>query len=122
MKGIPWRVIGVVALFLFANGAKAEDLDCNIGPLQRTIGGNEWQVYSCTDGESLVFVSVPHSSAHPFHFLLSDQSGEMQISGEGNGSQIATKAAYDELTQFSDQDRRALIRETRAGTTNPQEN
>jgi len=82
--------------------------------LHRAFGGNDWQIYSCGDGESLVFVSTPQSAAHPFYFLLAYESGAMRLIGEGTGSQVATKAAHDELVQLSDQDRRTLIEETKA--------
>jgi hypothetical protein len=88
--------------------------------LQKAYGGNDWQIFGCDDGESLVFVSTPQSAAHPFYFLLAYESGAMRLIGEGTGSQVATKAANDELAQLSDQDRRILIEETKAVPTSQQ--
>ena len=105
---------GAVFWLLHASSASAQSLTCEVGPLHRAFGGNDWQIYSCGDGESLVFVSTPQSAAHPFYFLLAYESGAMRLIGEGTGSQVATKAAHDELVQLSDQDRRTLIEETKA--------
>jgi hypothetical protein len=120
MKPTSALTLGVLVWLLQNSSVSAQSLQCEVGPVQRAYGGNDWQIYSCDDGESLVFVSTPESTAHPFYFLLAYESGAMSLVGEGTGSKDATKAAHDELARLSDVDRRKLVDETKAVSAPPQ--
>lgn len=72
-------------------------MKCESGPVHRVFGGTSWLVYGCDDGASVVIVSGPDSPASPFYFLLAFSDGAYRITGEGNGDQAATGAAFEEL-------------------------
>ena len=88
---------------------------CNIGPVVRVFGGNEWNIFSCTAPDQLVVVSAPGNPAMPFYFVLYIEDGERRLSGEGNGSKEASAAAYEDLQLIAKSEERiaALIAETR---------
>lgn len=92
-----------------------ESLQCDVGPVTKTYGGSEWLVYSCSDEHSLVFVSAPGSPAMPFYFLSTPAPDGYRLVGEGNGSQEATRPAYEELSRMTEDQRQALLADTRAG-------
>ena len=90
---------------------------CEVGPITRSYGGSEWLVYSCDDEHTLVFVSAPGSPAMPFVFMSFPEGEGYRLYGEGNGSQDATRPAYEVLSQMTEADRNALLAETRAVTS-----
>ena len=97
-------VLVSLILFLFGNSLAEEDntesLNCNVGPATKKFGGTEWQVYSCGDSTTLVFVSSPGNPAMPFYFMTTLEKGERTLKGEGTGSREATAAAYHDLSAF----------------------
>lgn len=93
--------------------AEEENLKCNIGPIVKNYGGNDWAVYSCTDNASAIIVSVAESPAHPFYFMFAKQNADYQLIGEGTGNQSATAAAYAELETFSPVEIEQLVLETK---------
>ena len=92
-----------------------ESAVCDVGPVLKVYGGNEWNVYSCTAPDQLVVVSAPGNPAMPFYFVFYMKDGERRLSGEGNGSKEASGAAYEELKIIADSEEEiaALIAETR---------
>jgi hypothetical protein len=93
--------------------AESPPMDCNNGPVIHAYGGNDWYVYSCSDKQSVVFLSVPESAAHFFYFMFYRDSAGYQLIGEGTGSKVATAAAFEELKTLTACDIAALIAETR---------
>ena len=93
---------------------------CDIGPVLKVYGGNEWNIYSCTTPDQLVVVSAPGNPAMPFYFVLYMKDGERRLTGEGNGSKEASAAAYEELRSIADSEEEiaALIAETRKAHDN----
>src|SRR5690349_16042370 len=69
--------------------AKPQPLKCDIGPVTRTYGATQWQVYSCADQRSVVILSAPGSPAAPFYFMFSPGTDGYRLYGEGTGSKDA---------------------------------
>lgn len=88
-------------------------LDCSVGPLQRSFGGQPWLVYSCADRASIVIASAPDSPASPYYFHVRPAKGGYDISGQGSGSQEAAAAALQDLKVLGDPDIKAIIAATR---------
>jgi hypothetical protein len=84
---------------------KPTPLKCDAGPDKRSIGGNEWLVFACDDGASIVIVSAEGNPASPFVFsFIRDLLGKHHLRGEGNGDKIGSKAAFDELSAWARDD------------------
>ncbi|MBB5766429.1 hypothetical protein GGR67_000459 [Xanthomonas arboricola] len=81
--------------------AKQPELQCNLGPTMEHIGGNDWLVYGCADGKSVVVVAGEPNPASPFVFILTPHANEVDIHGEGTGAKSATQPAYDHLADMS---------------------
>jgi hypothetical protein len=96
-----------------ARSETLEGLSCNIGPVNKTYGGSVWQVYSCSDGKSLVAVAAKGSAASPFHFIFTPDATGYDLKGAGSGNRKATDAAYKDLSALSASDVRALIAATK---------
>ena len=92
----------------------AAPLKCNIGPIAKTYGATQWQVYSCNDQRTVVILSAPGNPAAPFYFMFSPGKDGYRLQGEGTGSKDATAAAYKELQALSAADIVALIEQTKA--------
>ncbi|MGH6979353.1 hypothetical protein D3C86_1565170 [compost metagenome] len=109
-------VAAAIAFALSAQDASAspEPMKCEVGPVSKAYGGSEWLVYGCTDDRTLVFVSAPGSPAMPFWFMSTPSEDGYRLYGEGNGSQDATRPAYDELTKMTEVERDALLTQTKA--------
>lgn len=89
--------------------AQQANLKCTIGPVKKTFGKTPWLVYSCDDGQSVVIVTAPGSSAAPFYFIFS--GGHLR--GEGTGNKAATDAAYNDLQRLTEADIKALVAQTK---------
>ena len=94
-------------------------LQCTTGPIKKKFGDNHWKVYSCNDNKSVIIVSIPGSSAHPFYFLFYAKKDTYQLHGEGTGSRHASGAAYKEIRHFKSKEIRKLVRETKNMTKTP---
>jgi hypothetical protein len=113
--------IGLIAGLAIAwLGAAAQESDkesvaCDVGPVLKVFGGNEWNVFSCSAPDQLVVVYAPGNPAMPFFFVLYMKDGKRKLSGEGTGSKEATAAAYDDLKIIADSEEMiaALIAETK---------
>ena len=111
-------MIATLFITLLAVGTSAEPateqpaLQCNIGPAVKQFGGNQWLVYGCADGHSVVVTAGAPNPATPFVFILTpDGSGGIELHGEGTGAKSATKPAYDSLSSMSSSDLAALFQE-----------
>jgi hypothetical protein len=109
------RAARILAALLIATSgcgsllAQQSNLKCFVGPVKKIYGNTPWLVYSCDDGQSVVIVTAPGSSAAPFYFIFS--GGHLR--GEGTGSKAATDAAYNDLQRLTDADIKALVTQTR---------
>ena len=92
----------------------AESMECDVGPVIRELGGTRWQVTSCSDGRSLVFVTVAGNPAMPFVFIVQRTDEPSKISGEGNGSEEHSAAAFESLRMMKEVDFDALVEATKA--------
>ena len=84
---------------------------CMIGPLTRTIGGNAWLVYACSDGKSIAVVSTPGVAPTWFYYIVSPRGGGYAVSGESSGDKSLTKPVYEELSAMSSDAVAALFKE-----------
>lgn len=88
-------------------------LDCSVGPLARSFGGQPWLVYSCADRKSIVVASAPGNPASPFYFHVRPAQGGFDVAGQGSGSTEATAAAFEDLKALGESDITAIIAATR---------
>jgi hypothetical protein len=93
--------------------AQQANLKCVVGPVKKTFGNTPWLVYSCDDGQSIVIVTAPGSSAAPFYFIFN--GGHLR--GEGTGNKEATDAAYNDLKRLTDVDIQGLIAQAKQVST-----
>ena len=77
------------------------NLTCLAGPAEHKFAEQEWMLYACSDGHSVVAVSGPQSPSNPFLFIFGWSEGKYTLHGEGTGSKAATDAVYDELSKYS---------------------
>jgi hypothetical protein len=87
-------------------------LQCTVGPVEKVFGGNQWNVFSCSDKMTVAIVSTKSSPANPFYFVFYPKGDGYGLSGEGNGQKSATQPAFDELKSLSTVAIRELIAET----------
>jgi hypothetical protein len=94
------------------NEAPAEPghLECNVGSTVERIGGNDWIVHGCADGQSVVVVAGPPNPASPFYFFLMPNADGIVLHGEGTGEKSATAPAYEQLKAMSAEDLACLYR------------
>ena len=77
------------------------NLTCQTGPAEHKFAEQQWMLYACSDGHSVVAVSGPQSPSNPFMFILGWSEGKYSLHGEGTGNKAATDAVYDELSKYS---------------------
>jgi len=111
----------ITAALLLLVAAQAEPITCRAGPVERTFGGSQWDVYACSDGRSVLARAKPGSPADPFYFILADKvEGEgYELYGQGNGDKKASDAAYDELKKLAPAAIVQLHAEATAAAPNP---
>lgn len=113
------------ALALASSGAHAQGpseprITCNRGPVAtKTYGGTSWDVYGCNDNRSVAVVTARGNPALPFYFLFAERNGQYRLSGEGTGRPEFTRKAYEDLTRLTQQDIRALVKETQKAAPRP---
>ena len=105
-----------VAFGLQDAGPQPEPMACEMGPVTRTYGQSGWLVYACADNRTLVFVSAPGNPAMPFVFISTPTPDGYRLQGEGNGSQDATRPAFEDLSRMTEAERNALLAETKAAS------
>jgi hypothetical protein len=101
-----WQVDG-------ASAASTGHLNCNVGPITRTLGNSNWLIFSCDDDKTLIFVASEGSPAAPFYFRASPKQGGYGITGEGTGGKEATDAAYNDISKLSTAEIERLIADTK---------
>lgn len=87
------------------------NLNCKIGPIEKTYGGTKWNVYGCDDKKSLVIVTAPGNPAMPFYFFFLPNKSGYELHGEGTGDKKITDAAYKDLAALTESDIAALAAE-----------
>lgn len=76
--------------------------------------GGDWVVYGCVDGRSVIVVaSLPNPAALFVFIITPDDSGGIELHGEGTGAKSATKPAYDVLGTMSGSDLAVLFQRAR---------
>lgn len=93
--------------------AAESQLNCDVGPVNKTFGGTRWLVYACNDNRSVVAVSAPGNPAMPFYFMFAHNDSGYRLVGEGTGDKKATEAAYQELNKLKDKDIMSLVAEAK---------
>ena len=113
-------MIATVLITLLAAGTPAvaapeqPALQCNIGPATKQLGGNDWLVYGCEDGRSVVVTAAAPNPATPFVFIVTpDGDGGIELHGEGTGAKSATQPAYESLSTMSAAELATLFQQTR---------
>jgi hypothetical protein len=111
-----WQLLTVAIAFSPVVSGQASDqtaapISCMIGPLTKTIGGNAWLVYACSDGKSLAVVSTPNVAPTWFYFIVAPKGDGYAVSGEANGDKSVTKPVFEELAAMSSDAVAALYQE-----------
>ena len=107
-------LLTTVLLLSLAVPALAEPKPCNVGPVARNLGGAKWNVLSCSDGRSLVFVAAKGNPAMPIYFMVQRNEESPKIVGEGNGSKEYSAAAYEEIKKMTATEFDELVEATKA--------
>lgn len=100
-------MIGTLLAVLLAVSTQAEspgeeaELQCHLGPAIKSLGGNDWVVYACADGKSVVVAAGAPNPATPFFFIVRPDGDGIVLYGEGTGDKTATEPAYDRLKDMS---------------------
>lgn len=81
--------------------AEEADLQCHTGPAMKRLAGNDWVVYACADGQSVVVAAGAPNPATPFYFIVRPGEDGIVLYGEGAGDKAATEPAYNELKVMS---------------------
>ncbi|MGH8290209.1 MAG: hypothetical protein ACREV7_14485 [Steroidobacteraceae bacterium] len=101
--------------YAVAQSPAPPDLNCRLGPLQRTFAKVPWHVYGCDDRHSMVIVTAPGNPAMPFYFLFVWTGHGYVLHGEGTGNKAVTDSALSELKAFSEADITRLYAQAVAG-------
>lgn len=64
------------------------ELQCHIGPARKHLGGNDWVVYACADGQSVVVAAGAPNPATPFIFIVRPDGDGIALYGEGTGDKL----------------------------------
>jgi hypothetical protein len=91
----------ILAALLALAAVQAEPIKCKVGPIDRSFGGTEWQVYACDDGRSVLARAKDGNPAAPFFFIVAAKGAAYEVYGEGTGEQAASDAAYAELNKLA---------------------
>ena len=104
-------MFGTALLVLLAASSLTEaepqaevELQCHTGPSTKHLGGNDWLVYACADGHSVVVAAGAPNPATPFFFIIRPDGDRIVLYGEGAGDKSATEPAYNELQAMSASD------------------
>ena len=109
-----FAVLLSLALLAQVGGANAQEvqLNCTIGPVERTFGGTPWVVYGCNDGKSLAIAASADNPANPFVFVIAWEPHGYRVYGEGSGDRNASSPAFDELRAMNREQVSALYSST----------
>jgi len=92
-----------------ANIDATEPLECFTGPVKRNYGNTEWNVYICSDDQSLMLVSVLSRPGQPYMLTFAPCNGIYAVAGEGLEDKAMNAAVTDELQNLSDSEIMELI-------------
>ena len=92
--------------------AKTTHFVCDVGPLNKHLGGSDWQVLSCGDGRTLLFQSLPGKP--PANFSIAIAKDSIERGNESMDNRNLSEAAIAELAGLSHEKLVALIAETEA--------
>jgi len=104
-------VVAMACLALTTVAVAGPDLNCRIGPIEKSYGGTKWLVYGCDDKVSVVVVTAPGNPAMPFYFFFQRDGGGYHLHGEETGDKKFTDTAYKDLSALTDSDIAALSAE-----------
>jgi hypothetical protein len=94
--------------------AGAPEMQCKQGPVLKSIGGSDWNVYACDDQKSVVVTVVKATPQLPFYyFLVTPSNAGVEVVGEGSGSKSVTEPVYQALTKLKSTELAALVAEAR---------
>ena len=88
-----------------------QELKCEIGPAVKSLGGNDWLIYACQDGNSVVVAAGAPNPATPFFFIVRPDGEGITLYGEGTGEKSATEPAYNDLKDLKAADLASLYKE-----------
>lgn len=111
-----WLLLTAAAAFsTVASGQASEPsaapVRCMTGPSTKTIGGNAWLVYACSDGKSLAVVSTPSIAPNWFYYIVAPSGDGYAVSGEASGDKSVTRPVFEELSAMSPDAVAALYKE-----------
>ena len=111
-----WQLLTVTLAFSPLVSGQASDqtappVSCMIGPVTKTIGGNDWLVYACSDGKSLAVVSTPNVAPTWFYYIVAPKGDGYAVRGESSGDKSVTKPVFEELSAMSSDAVAALYQE-----------
>lgn len=120
MRRLVLPALLLASLEAAAQGPSEARITCDRGPFgTKTYGGTAWDLYGCNDNRSIAIVTARGNPGMPFYFLFAERDGQYQLSGEGTGRLEVTRPAYDALRRLSEQDIRALVKETQKAGPRP---
>lgn len=105
--------LALAPLLAVAKESEKASLACDIGPVQRHYGSNDWLVYSCADARSVVVVSATGTSSRLGYFLVSPHGQGVTVAGEGWGKDSAYQPAFQALKGLNAQGLAAMVMETK---------
>ena len=92
----------------------SQPLNCDVGPLEKTIAESKWLLYSCGDGSTLVLITPAGSKSFPFVFSLYRTETGYRLNGEGTGPKSATDPVANVLSSLSAKNIATLIEQTKS--------
>lgn len=101
-------IVLAAAITVFAGPSLAANLNCKAGPVPKSFGGTQWNVYGCDDNASLAIITAAGNPAMPFYFFFTKSGTGYQLHGEGTGSKSVTDAAYKDLSGLTNADIAAM--------------
>lgn len=106
-------LLPTIFLLFLGFSAMAESMRCDVGPVSKNMGGAMWNVLSCSDGRSLVFVTAEGNPAMPFYFMVQRSDESAKIVGEGTGSKEHSAIAYEQIKKMTATDFDELVQATK---------
>jgi len=101
----------VLTMLLWATACGADEaLDCTLGEFSKVYGGLQWQVRGCSDGQSVIVMTVAGNPADPYFFLLRPAGDKVAVAAQGSGDASAAAPARAELERMLARDLLILVR------------
>ena len=107
-----WRLLPAALLLLAlsppAQAQQKPQVKCDIGPVGKRFGGEQWLVYACDDDHTVVVISGPATPAAPYYFVFSPTGAGYKLIGDGSGAKAPAAAAMRDLQLLNSQQIEAL--------------